>query len=137
MKKQQVYGETPGMDALDFYFNQYKGKLDPYFGIKKVGQLYFLGDSEIHVLNNTIYIHHSAFKGSTGLWALIMENTPHTENVTIAEMEIYREILQETNALEVGLKNEHAKKTDKYQLITQLLLRKPEEEGKGYFFLVI
>ena len=59
---------TPGMDALDFYLNQYKGVIDPYFGIKKIDGLYFLGDKEVFIQDNKIYVDHQIFHGSTGLW---------------------------------------------------------------------
>ena len=124
------YELSPGMDALDFYFNQYKGKLDPYFGIKKDGQLYFLGDSEIHVRDNNIHTRHHIFKGTTGLWALLMENTPKMDNVTNADMDNYAKLIQETNAFQVGLKYDNARRTDKYDLISQLL---PKIEGRGIF----
>ena len=122
---------TPGMDALDFYFNQYKGKRDPYFGIKKEGQLYFLGDHEIQVLDNNIYVEGHMYKGTIGLWALLMENTPNMVNVTDMDITNYTNIIHETNAFEVGLQNEHAKKTHKYKLITHLLTK--PEVGQGIF----
>ena len=71
------------------------------------------------------------YKGTIGLWALLMENIPSMVNVTDMDIENYTNIIQETNAFEVGLQNEHAKKTNKYKLITQLL-PKPEV-GEGIF----
>ena len=120
---------TPGMDALDFYFNQYKGVKDPYFGIKKEGQLYFLGDSEIHVQDNNIYVNGHTFKGTTGLWALLMENTPDTDNLKPGDLDTYSEIMDLTNALQVAIQqSRYAKETQKFRLLTQI-----KKEGEGIF----
>ncbi len=121
---------TPGMDALDFYLNQYSGTLDQYFGIRKDGQLYFLGDKEVRVQDNNIYIDGHKFTGTTGLWALLMENTPVT--YTTGDLENYAEIIHLTNAFNVGMQHDNAKYTDKGRvLLPQLLLKK--EEGSGIF----
>ena len=120
---------TPGMDALDFYFNQYKGVIDPYFGIKKEGQLYFLGDSEIKVQDNNIYVNGHTFKGTTGLWALLMENTPDTDNLKPGDLDTYAEIMHLTNALQVVIQqSRYAKETQKFRLLTQI-----KKEGEGIF----
>ena len=42
----------PGMNALDFYFAQYKVKIDPYFGEKKYRHMYYLGYEQIFVDDN-------------------------------------------------------------------------------------
>ncbi len=120
---------TPGMDALDFYFNQYTGTTDPYFGIKKVDGLYFLGDKEVIIQDNAIYVDHEKFPGSTGLWALIMENTPNMANISTDELDLYAKLMQLTNAYEVGMRNPNAKWTDKCKLLRDLKL------GEGISFL--
>ena len=121
---------TPGMDALDFYFNQYKGKRDQYFGIKKHHGHYFLGDKEIQVQDNTIFVGDLEIRGTTGLWALLIENTPKMETITKGDMENYGKLIQETNALDVGLDIDarSARSTRKYELIKQIL-----PTGKGIF----
>ena len=124
---------TPGMDALDFYLNQYTGTLDQYFGIRKDGQLYFLGDKEVHVQDNNIYIDGHKFTGTTGLWALLMENTPDTDNVKPKDLENYAEILRLTNAFDVGMQNPNAKHTTKARVVLPQLLLAKKEEGYGIF----
>ena len=125
----------PGMNALDFYFNQYKGKIDPYFGIQKHGDMYFLGDKQIFIKDNNIIVNGHKFNGSTGLWALIMENTPNIENIENEDFESYKELMQLTNALDKGLENRHANKTDKFHLLTQLFEEQKEQKGRGISFL--
>ena len=122
----------PGMNALDFYFNQYKGKIDPYFGIRKQGDKYFLGDKQIFVKDNNIIVNGHKFKGSIGLWALIMENTPNMENIEHEDFDSYTKLMQLTNAFDKGLENRHANKTEKYELLTHLL---EEKKGEGISFL--
>ena len=120
---------TPGMDALDFYLNQYKGTVDPYFSIKNIDGLYFLGDKEVFIQDNAIYVDHEIFRGSTGLWALIMENTPDMKNISTDEIDEYTNLMQLTNAYEVGMKNPNAKLTEKAKLLRHLKF------GEGISFL--
>ena len=131
----------PGMNALDFYFKQYKGRLDKYFGIKEDKGNYYLGDREIQVIDNNIHVDNREFKGTTGLWALIMENTPNMGNIPDEDLKNYANLMEITNAMDVGLNESprYAKTTDKYNLLKHLLGREEEEEeekgGGGISFL--
>lgn len=121
----------PGMNALDFYLQQYKGKLDPYFGIKEDDGKYYLGSKEVKIRDNNIYVDHVEFKGTTGLWALIMENTPKIERITAEELDRYKHLMRLTNTFEIAQRKESAKRTKKFALIVDLL----KEEGSGISFL--
>ena len=129
------------MNALDFYFKQYKGRLDKYFGVKEDKGNYYLGDREIQVQDNNIHVDRHEFKGTTGLWALIMENTPNMGNIPDEDLKNYANLMEITNAMDVGLKESprYAKTTDKYNLLKHLLGREEEEEeekgGGGISFL--
>ena len=124
----------PGMDALDFYLNQYKGTLDKHFGVKENNGNYYLGESQIHVEHNNIFVDNQEFKGTTGLWALIMENTPNINNITEEDLDNYMHLMDITNAMQHGLEeSRYAQLTDKYKLLKQLLGE--EEEGDGISFL--
>ena len=124
---------SPGMNALDFYLNQYTGKLDPYFRIYKDGDKYILGDKQINIEDNNIYVDGQKFQGSTGLWALIMENTPNLDNVTEETIESYAELMKLTHAFEIGAYgSQNARRTEKFQFLTQLFNIK---KGLGISFL--
>ena len=97
--------------------------------------MYFLGDKQIFIKDNNIIVNGHKFNGSTGLWALIMENTPNIENIENEDFESYKELMQLTNALDKGLENIHANKTDKFQLLTQLFEEQKEQKGRGISFL--
>ena len=121
----------PGMDSLDFYLNQYRGKKDPYFGVKEDNGHYFLGEREIQVQDNNIFVRDQEFKGTTGLWALIMENTPNMDNIPDEDVNNYKHLMDITNAMQFGLdENRNAQRTDKYKLLKKLF-----EEGSGLSFL--
>ena len=95
------------MNALDFYFKQYKGSLDKYFGVKEDKGNYYLGERQIHVEHNNIFVDHQEFKGTTGLWAQdyghIMENTPNMDNIPEEDLNNYENLMEITNAMVVGL----------------------------------
>ena len=123
----------PGMDSLDFYLNQYRGKLDPFFGVKEDQGHYFLGNKEIRVQDNNIFVGNQEFKGTTGLWALLMENTPNQDNISEQDVDNYKHLMDITNAMQYGLHaSPNAHRTDKYKLILKKLF---EEEGEGISFL--
>ena len=121
----------PGMDALDFYIKQYTGRLDPYFGIKEDHGRYYLGAREIEIHDNNIFLDGEEFKGTTGLWALIMENTPKMEHIKEAELLRYKRLMEKTNVFQLAQGNHGAIRTTKYALLEKLLT----EDGDGISFL--
>ena len=115
------------MNALEFYLHQYRGKLDPYFGIKQDRGRYFLGDQEVEIKENNIFLDGEEFKGTTGLWALIMENTPKMEGLTEEELDRYKRLMRLTHTFELGQNNYGARRTNKFNLLEDLMI----EKGKG------
>ena len=66
-------------NAIYYYLRSYnKTGLDKYFGIQHIGNdILMMGDREVTVdKNSNIYIKNDKYKGTTGLWALIMLATP-------------------------------------------------------------
>ena len=125
----------PGMNPLDFYFNQYNGKLDKYFGIQEHDGHYFLGTQEIEVKDNDIHTEEGGiFPGSTGLWALIMENAPNMGNIKKNDLKTYRDLMIATDAYEYGIQNHRSRNTKKRKLL-QNLIEEEEEHGEGISFL--
>ena len=105
LKEEQVKEEEPKVSnkALEYYLNQFaKSKLDQYFGVYKQNGVYMMGHKEIVVddLNN-IYLDSGAdvYKGTKGLWNLIMSKTPtayHPE-----DLDNYKRLIERTNAIEM------------------------------------
>ena len=49
---------------------------DTTFGIRNEEGLYYIGDKHATIVNNSIIIDDEKFKGTPGLWELIMEKNP-------------------------------------------------------------
>ena len=78
--KEEQSEPKPANKALEYYLNQFsKSKLDQYFGVYKDNNIYMMGDKEIVVDDrNNIFLDNGAFsfKGTKGLWNLIMVKSP-------------------------------------------------------------
>ena len=87
--------------ALDYYFTQFsKSKLDQYFGVYQENGIYMMGNKEIVVDDhNNIYLDDGAvtFKGTKGLWRLIMFKSP--KGFETEDFDNYKELLERTNAI--------------------------------------
>ena len=69
------------------------------------------------------------FPGTTGLWALIMENTPDMNNITEDDLNEYRDLMSATDAYEYGIQNHGSRNTKKRKLLERL------KTGDGISFL--
>ena len=126
-EQEQVKKEEPKVTnkALEYYFNQYmKSKLDQYFGVYKENGVYMMGHKEIVVDDrNNIYLDNGAdvYKGTKGLWNLIMSKTPtayHPE-----DLDNYKRLIERTNAIEmphITTPNDRPKKTAKWRFFKDI-----------------
>ena len=75
---------------------------DETFGIKKEEDKYYMGSKPIIIVNNDIFIedHNKMFKGTPGLWNLIMSKNPK-QNFTDKDYDNYRSLMIITNALHI------------------------------------
>ena len=139
---QQDEGPKPTNKALEYYLNQVnKSELDQYFGVYKENNIYMMGDKEIVVDDrNNIYLDNGAysFKGTKGLWVLIMYNKPkplYDEEDFVN----YKELLERTNALDMPHKTSPAdrpKSTTKWRFfkengIVQTQQQEEQEEDES------
>ena len=139
---QQDEGPKPTNKALEYYLNQVnKSELDQYFGVYKENNIYMMGDKEIVVDDrNNIYLDNGAysFKGTKGLWVLIMYNKPkplYDEEDFVN----YKELLERTNALDMPHKTSPAdrpKSTTKWRFfkengIVQTQQQEEQEESES------
>ena len=139
---QQDEGPKPTNKALEYYLNQVnKSELDQYFGVYKENGIYMMGDKEIVVDDrNNIYLDNGAysFKGTKGLWVLIMYNKPKPlyDKEDLAN---YKELLERTNALDMPHKTSPAdrpKSTTKWRFfkengIVQTQQQEEQEEDES------
>ena len=72
---------------------------DETFGISKKEDGYYIGSENIKIINNDIFIidHNKMFKGTPGLWNLIMSKNP--KKFTDKDYDNYKDLMITTNAL--------------------------------------
>ena len=76
---------------------------DKTFGINKIGDHNHIGDTHVIVKeNNNIFIDDEEFKGTPGLWKLIMSKYPMDKDFTNEDYENYGRILVKTHVLHQG-----------------------------------
>ena len=84
--------------ALEYYFEHFpKSKLDQYFGVYKENGIYMMGNKEIVVDNdNNIWLDNGSdsYKGTFGLWKLIMNKTP--EGYFEEDLDNYKRLIERT-----------------------------------------
>ena len=112
----------PISQALNYYLNEYdKSKLDQYFGIYEKDGVYIMGDKEVTVDEyNNIRVDNTVFKGSTGLWRLIMMKKP--EIFEQEDLENYKELLERTSVIYIPHKTNSSDRptsTTKYKFLTE------------------
>ena len=94
--KKTLTGTT---SAIEYYLQNFsKSKLDTYFGIYEQNGLHFMGNKEVVIdQDNNIFLNDGAsgFKGTRGLWRLIMMKTPDLYQKE--DLENYEALLQQTN----------------------------------------
>ena len=77
---------------------------DETFGIRKKEGKYYIGSENIKIINNDIFIedHNKMFKGTPGLWNLIMSKNPK-QKFTVKDYDNYKDLMMIiTNALHIG-----------------------------------
>ena len=84
-----------------YYLNEYdKSKLDQYYGIYEKDSVYIMGDKDVTVDEyNNIRVDNTVFKGSTGLWRLMMMKKP--EIFEQENLEDYEELLERTSVIHI------------------------------------
>ena len=90
--------------------DRFKGDVDKIFGIKKIGNNYYLGNKILHVNDNniiTIENNEKRFTGTPGLWELIISEFPM--NYTNEDYNNYKHLMTITNAI---YRNNNSKQTN-------------------------
>ena len=98
-KQNKRWMQDMNVKALDYYLNTFnKEKLDKYFGIQLTADNeLMMGDRSVGVDNNsTISIDNAMYKGTTGLWSLIMLASPRKTMYTPEDLENYEDLVART-----------------------------------------
>ena len=110
---------------------------DKTFGINKIDGHHYIGDTHVIIHKNNIIIDDEKFRGTPGLWELIMLKDPPRKDYTTKEYEDYITILFKTHVLHKGNNpnNPHPKssKGNKWNKLLGPIWenRKKVYEGKG------
>ena len=106
---------------------------DTTFGIRNEEGLHYIGSKQATIVNNNIIVEGEKFRGTPGLWELIMSKNP--EDFTKEDYDNYAKLMVKTNALyrDDDPKNPRPKSSrgDKWNLIRLIWAKRKEYEGKG------
>ena len=116
------------------------GKTDKTFGI--VGKdneppgTYFIGPTPVHIAGNDLIINGKRYVGTEGLWNLIMNTDIADESFYEDDLEQYKDIMRETNALHKDSDPSRPKssKSDKWKSILSQIwdeINPKPKKGKG------
>ena len=72
---------------------------DKVYGIYKKEGLYYIGNKQATIADNNIIIGDKKFKGTPGLWELLMSKNPDDNIYTFKDYETYKRLMLKTNAL--------------------------------------
>ena len=114
---------------------------DTKFGIYIKNGLYYIGNKQATIVNNNIMVEDEKFKGTRGLWELLMAEKPDTYYFDDNDYNEYAKLMVKTNALHSGYdpKNSYPRssKGDKWNLIRNIwanrehIKKKEGYDGKG------
>ena len=136
----EATGEASGKEeSLDFGEIAKEYLKDPdrdtTFGIRNEEGLYHIGNKQATIVNNNIIVDVEKFRGTPGLWELIMSKNPDPEYFTKEDYENYAKLMVKTNALyrDNNPKSSRTKnsRSDKWNLIRLIRAKRGEYEGEG------
>ena len=101
-KHQRRKGSSTNLNVLEYYLTEYNNaKIDKYFGIEQSGDdKYMMGDKDIVVdKESNIHVDGIGYKGTPGLWMLIMLKTLNDSDYTSDDLDQYRNLAKQTNVM--------------------------------------
>ena len=114
---------------------------DTTFGIRNVEGLHYIGNKQATIVNNNIIVGDEKFKGTRGLWELLMAKKPDTYYFDDNDYDEYAKLMVKTNALhnDYNPNNPYPRssRSDKWNLIRNIwanrehIKKKEGYEGKG------
>ena len=109
---------------------------DTTFGIRNEEGLYYIGNKQATIIDNNIIIGDEKFKGTPGLWELLMSKQPEKGSFTDEDHYNYTRLMIKTSALhqKYDPKNPHPRSSDGFKwmkILRHIWYEKEEYEGKG------
>ena len=86
------------VDSYISLLNESRSKADNIYGVRKVNNIFMIGDSEIKFNENTVKVGNHTYPKSEGLMELLFKKQPDGKVVSVKDQEGYRSILEATNA---------------------------------------
>ena len=130
--RKRAWDVNNGLTAVDYYLNKYgKKNLDKYYGIQQDGDKLMMGDKEIAVdEGSNIHVDDKTFKGTPGLWSLIMLKTPKgfTDDDFIAYGELVKttDVMQHPRSIIEGISR--PRQTQKYTKIFKNIANENDDD---------
>ena len=108
---------------------------DKILGICNVEGLYYIGNKQATIVDNNILIGDEKFKGTPGLWELLMSKNP--DNFTKNDYDEYEKLMVKTNALHKDYNPNNpyprSSRSDKWYLVSQIWAnREYTKKKEGY-----
>ena len=89
-----------------------KEGVDKTYGIYDKGGKFYIGTKEVEIKGDNIIIDNTSYRGTPGLWELIVSKDPNRDLYTPIDFENYKRILIETDAMR-SPKNPNKPKSNK------------------------
>ena len=93
---EKEYPQYIGEIAKDYLS---RDNIDKTFGIYKEKGLYYIGNKQATIIDNNIMIAGEIFKGTPGLWELLMSKIPDNSIYTSKDFDNYARLMLKTSAL--------------------------------------
>ena len=90
------------LNVLERYLTTgYKNRVDKYFSIQRTNDgRYMMGDKEVVIdKHSNIHVDGVEYKGTSGLWALVMLKSPKYNNYTAGDYSRYGDLVRQTNVI--------------------------------------
>ena len=109
---------------------------DTAFGIRNVEGLYYIGNKQATIVNNNIIVGDEKFKGTRGLWELLMSKNPEPNYFDDNDYNEYAKLMVKTNALHRDYNPNNPRprssSSDKWNLIRYIWVNR-EDIKKGNY----
>ena len=76
-----------------------KQSTDRTFGLYEIDNIFFIGDKAVTIAGDDITVRTTKYQGTQGLWELIMLKEPDDKLYDTDDLQKYKNILMETNAV--------------------------------------
>ena len=72
---------------------------DKTFGLYDEEGKFYLGNKEVNIKNNNLYVDNEEYRGTPGLWELIVSKDPEKNKYNPIDYENYRKLMIQTNTM--------------------------------------